>query len=164
MIRKIVFLLMTICCFAGDCMKSVSVNVQGVNGRGYVAHVRNEPQNTAICLRNSPRVGSREINLIDGPFLVVLGQDSFSPQIVDVGPTEKDRVFSLIVEKGDCYDQPTVKLIDVNDAVRCALYRQCAGGGNSFVLAVGDTDDSVSISSVRDHQLYGAMQAFEPVF
>ncbi|OUM70242.1 hypothetical protein PIROE2DRAFT_56921 [Piromyces sp. E2] len=145
-------------------MKSVSVTVQGVNDRGYIAHVRNESPNTTICLRNSPRAGSRKINLIDGPFLIVLRQDSFSPQIIDVGPPEKDKVFSLIVEKRDYYDQPTVKLIDVNDTVKCALYRRCAGGGISFVLAVGDTDDSVSVSSVRKHQLYGAMQAFEPVF
>jgi len=144
-------------------MKSVTVNVQGINGLGYIAHVRNEPVDMAICLRNSPKVGSREIDLIDGPFLVVLEQERFSPQIIDVGPKEKDKIFSLIVEKEDYYDQPTVKLMDVNGTVKCALYRQCAGGGNSFVLAVGDTDDSVSLSSVKRHQPYGAMQAFEPI-
>ena len=145
-------------------MKNVSINVQGVNNRGYIAYVVNEPPNAAICLRNSPRIGSREINLIDGPFLIVLGQDNFSPQIVDVGPTGKDKVFSLIVEKNDYYDQPMVKLIKGNNAVKCALYRQCTGGGNSFVLAVGDTEDSISIASVKKHQLYGEMQAFERVF
>jgi len=96
--------------------------------------------------------------------LIVLGQDNFSPQIVDVGPTGKDKVFSLIVEKNDYYDQPMVKLIKGNNAVKCALYRQCTGGGNSFVLAVGDTEDSISIASVKKHQLYGEMQAFERVF
>ncbi len=163
--KRIIFLLFIAFCFEGFCMKSISVNVQGVNDREYIAHIRNEPVNTAISLRNSHAEGSREIHLKDGPFLVILAQDSFIPQVIDVGPNIENKVFSFIIEKNHPYNQPTIKLIiGVDSAIKCALYRQRAGGGNSFVLAVGDSDDAVSVASVKKHQKHGAMQAFERIF
>ena len=162
--KIIVFLLFIAFYFEGFCMKSISVNVQGVNDREYIAHIRNETVNTAISLRNSPAEGSREIHLVDGPFLVILTRDSFIPQVIDVGPDEENKVFSFIIEKNHPYSQPTIKLIGCDSTIKCALYRQCTGGGNSFVLAVGDSDDSVSVTSVKTHQKHGTMQAFERIF
>ena len=162
--QRLLLLLLIITAFycQGICIDSISINVQGIGNRGYTAHVTSSFTEAAVFLKNSPEEGYRRICLKDGLFLIVLTQDNFTPQIIDVGPLMGNKLFSIIVEKNHSYNQPEIKLADIDTAIKCVLYRQRAGGGNLFVLAIGDDDDAVSIAAVKSHQ-QGVMLAFDPI-
>jgi hypothetical protein len=72
-------------------------------------------------------------------------------------------LFTVTVSKDHVYSQPTIRLNDIN-GIQAALYHQRAGGGNSFVLAIDDTPQGVSLQAVKAQQRYGHMLAYTRVW
>lgn len=161
MFDKVVAGLLVVFCFDGDCMKTVSIAVQGVNERKLTVAIERKDETSApISLRTLDKTNETSISLLtDGVFGITLVANSFAPQRIDI-KEDQTTIFKILVEKATEYDQPRVKLSDIVQGVVCALYRCCSGGGNAFVLAIGRTEQDVSLQSVQEHQALGKMQAF----
>jgi hypothetical protein len=146
--------------FEGECMKTISINLQGASDRNLAAYVANNDQR--IGLRKSgvrEREGVDSIDLTKGTFLIVLREATFPLQSVNIKDSDSgDDLFVITVEKTRVNGQPRTMMTRVGD-LSGELCRQCAGGGNSFILVVGD-----NLFSVVQRQPYGSMQAFIPVF
>lgn len=163
-IRNIIFFSLGFVCFCFEafCMKSISIDMQGVNGRQLIAKVDpfiiNDP---VLSLRNSSDSGIANsiIHLNDGVFSIILRQNVFDRKFVNVVEENTGNpLFSVVVEKTHSDCQPTVSLTNVHD-IHCALYRQRSGGGNAFILAISDVLEEVSLKAVKSRQHYGQMQA-----
>jgi hypothetical protein len=89
MFRRFVLFCSFFVCFNGVCMKTVSVIMQGVTGRNLRAVVVpvNAVAESAIALRAAgvERRGVANVDLVeDGAFSIILRQDVFNPQHVNV--------------------------------------------------------------------------------
>lgn len=157
--KKVVIFLSVVLCFYGDCMKSVSIAVQGVGTKDLTATVeRRDETAPIISLRTIEETNASSIHLTDGVFGIILTAPSFDSQGIDIKDGQ-NTIFRILIEKPNEYGQPVVKLSNIQD-IMCALYRRCSGGGNAFVLAIGSTPQEISLQSVQAHQLLGKMQAF----
>lgn len=152
-----------VCVFLWEavCMKTVSINVQGVDNRNLMACITND--NPAVYLRNLENREVNNINLGNGTFLIVFKRQIFPSQSIAIRANSND-LFAIMLEKDRTNGSPNVKLARISDDIKYALYRSRAGGGDSYVLAVGDNAGEVSVSAVQAHQLHGKMQAYIPVF
>ncbi len=153
---KNIFLFCIVFCFEVISMNSISINVQGINGRQFIAQVI-ETNNPVISLRNTleNRSGSNSISLTkDGVFTVILNKETFEQQSVKIEDFEHKKILCYIaIEKSDFNCQPKIKLIKGTlDNIHCSLCRQRAGGGNAFIFTMGDTTDSVSLQTVINNQ------------
>jgi hypothetical protein len=64
-------------------------------------------------------------------------------------------------EEGD--NPLIVRVVDVIDEIKASLYYPRMGGGNFFVLAIGDSEEQVSVDSVKKQQKGGQTQTYMQV-
>ena len=157
-LKKMIVFLFLIFGFDGDCMKTVSIAVQGVGSRDLTATI--DSRTAPISFRTMSTKNASSVPLVDGVFGITLAKAEFPSQEIDVKNSQSQViVFKILIQKSE-YDQPVVALSNIQDPIKCALYRRCSGGGNAFVLAIGDRLEDVSLQSVQEHQFMGKMQAF----
>lgn len=142
-------------------MKTISIKLQGVGEKNLTASIVNVDH--SIGLRNSKikaREGVSSIALTEGVFSIVLRCAVFPPQLINIKDSNEN-LFTITVEKDRANGQPKTTMSRAGN-ISGELYRQCAGGGNSFILAIGD--ENIPISVVQSKLPYGSMQAFVPAF
>jgi hypothetical protein len=94
---------------------------------------------------------------------IVMKKNTFPEQNIRVKKTSSREVIFDLKVKRDHADNPpivTISNAEGSDNVKSSLYRSITGGGNSFVVAVGNTANDVSIASIKKQQAHGEMQVY----
>ncbi len=67
------------------------------------------------------------------------------------------------IEKASSYFPAKVQILSVAPSMRSVLYRPSMGGGDNFVLLIGDKTSDFSIEKVQRSLPFGSIQSYTPV-
>jgi hypothetical protein len=88
-------------------------------------------------------------------------------QTINVRTLSPSREFFTINIRKDYIDNPptvtTLSTVEPEADLRYRIYTSLLGGGSAFVIAIGRTDEEVSVACVKKYQEYGDMQTYLPL-
>jgi hypothetical protein len=115
------------------------------------------------------RVKSLEINYASNTVInqevdLVISLEPFRGIVKVYEEDRSDDLFVIYVSKSHRDSPPEVKLdLSKSGPKKCALYCQLNGGGNTFVIALGDKEEQVSEEAVKRTQILGAVRTFAKI-
>lgn len=141
-------------------MRSVALTVQNLTGRNLVANLVSDK---FVTFHANGRENS-SLAVSENPMRLILKKIKFPEQMIELMTQEGNlKVATVIVSQQ--YDYPKLKLISEKNAIDCkaALYATRVGGGNAYVIALGNSLSDVSLERVRSVQKDGKIQVYVPV-
>jgi hypothetical protein len=135
---------------------TVSLNIQNLTGCNLVAKLVG---GGALAFREQ-KVEKYSVDVSEAPLRLVLKQDCFKEQCIKIQTATPAADFVTVFIKKE-FDYPEIKMVsNPNKVKHASLYKTRVGGGDSFVIAIGNTNDDVSMEKVRSVQKDGKKQIY----
>lgn len=141
-------------------VRSVSLTVQNMTKHSLVANLANDK---FIVFKQSG-VESTSIDVSKKSMRLILKKSKIPEQILTL-MTKKDGLEIATIAVSQQYDYPELRIISQPMTGNCvaALYATRVGGGNSYVIALGNSYSDISVEQIRSVQDEGKKQVYIPV-
>lgn len=89
--------------------------------------------------------------------------DNVSSGTVSIYNNQNDTLLKFYIEKNSRYSPAVVDFLNIGNNTKAVLYRPSMGGGDRFVLAIGDKGADISMTKMQQSLPFGSIQFFSQV-